>query len=107
MKINHRNRSAFNKIKRNKSILVIGGFVVIFIFYTASKKLTQNSFKIVRGVNLENFKNDEKILIKNSNLNVFFIDADPGDEKVFEDGRQACSVESAGEKVIKNLRERR
>lgn len=101
MKLNHRSRSVFNKIKRNKLIFVLGGFFVLLISFKVLKSLSRNSFKIIRGVNLENFKNDEKFLTKNPNLNVFFIDADPGDEKVLEDGRQACSVESAGEKFIK------
>lgn len=94
MKLASRRFKSFEQnFKRNwlTIFLIFVIFLGIVHRLLANFKLTDKNFHLVRGIFLENFKNDEKI----PNSNIFFIEADPGDEKILEDGRQACSVESA------------
>lgn len=95
------NRRAYKSLEQNfkRNWLTIFLIFVIFLLIVhkvlANFKLTDKKFRIARGIYLENFKNEEKFLNSSPNSNIFFIEDDPGDEKILEDGRQACSVESA------------
>jgi hypothetical protein len=78
-------------------------FLIFLIFLGISHKILKFQFKlsnknfiVVRGIYLENFIKGEKFLNSTQNLNIFFVDDEASDEKILDDGRQACSVESAG-----------
>lgn len=93
MKFNHRQRGFLLHIKRNKFTFLL---ILIFVIFVIYRRSTGSFKRIFNGENLKNIQSEKENLEKNQNLNIFFIDADPGDEKVLEDARQACSVESAG-----------
>lgn len=99
MKTVRRNRSYVAILQRYKFnlFLIVLIFVIILYKLSYNYKIVREKIKIVRGNSLKNFKNEEEKLNFTSNQSIFFIDDDPGDEKVLNDGRRACSVESVGE----------
>lgn len=76
-------------------------FAILSVMSEVNYKKSENeTVKIVKykidGEFLENFLDEDEILFKNEEKNIFFIDGNPEEITNISSVRKACSVESAG-----------